>query len=225
MSHESRIDHSGMFIEPVESVSFSRARAAALRILTASELVGKVFLEGGLVPWVVSGSDSGRLHGDVDLSVRIADMPSVRMWLTAEGLYNVELDSLHLPCNEGRNDFGVHAVVDGVLVSFCPYYFEDAELHQRNAAIEISDGFDALLEAVMPDFAEADLIETRRLPGGEVVGCSTLEFVRAAKMTSAHEKDVNDLAEIDRIGYDAARFARIATAYDAMRIDCLGHGK
>ncbi len=203
---------------------FERAHAAALRVLTAPGLAGRAYLQGGLVPWVASGCDSGRPHGDVDVSVRLGDMPAVRAWLAAEGLYDPALDSLSLGCNENQNDFGAHAIVDGVLVSFCPFRFEGRELRQRNAALAATDGFDALLEAVFPSVEEGDLFEGRTLPGGTVVGCATLESVRAAKVTSGREKDAYDVAEIDRIGYDPARYARVATAYAAMRIECVAHG-
>lgn len=42
-----------------------------MRVLTAPGLAGRTFLQGGLVPWIVSGRDSGRLHGDVDVSVQL----------------------------------------------------------------------------------------------------------------------------------------------------------
>lgn len=204
---------------------FERALAAALRVLTAPTLAGRVYLQGGLVPWAVSGRDSGRPHGDVDVSVRLDDMPAVRAWLDAGGLHDPALDSLELPCNEQHRDFGAHAVVDGVLVSFCPFYFENGELHQRSAALVATDGFDALLEAVVPDVAEGDLFEGRELPGGVAIGCATLESVRAAKVASGREKDALDVAEIDRIGCDAARYARVAASYEAMRIACVTHGE
>ena len=70
---------------PTSPVPFPRALAAALRVLTAPTLAGRVYLQGGLVPWAASGRDSGRLHGDVDVSVRLDDMPAVRAWLAAEG--------------------------------------------------------------------------------------------------------------------------------------------
>ena len=177
------------------------------------------------MPWVASGRDSGRPHGDVDVSVRLGDMPAVRSWLADEGLYDPALDSLELPCNDECGDFGVHALVDGVLVSFCPFRFEGHELRQRNAALAATDGFDALLEAAVPGVEEGDLFEGRALPGGTVVGCATLESVRAAKVASGREKDAHDVAEIDRIGYDPARYARVAAAYAAMRIECVAHGE
>lgn len=206
-------------------VPFSRARAVALRVLTAPGLAGRVFLEGGLVPWVVSGCNSGRPHGDVDIAVRLSDMPAVRDWLAAEGLYDPALDSPNLSCNLGHGDFGAHASVDGVLVSFCPFFFEGGDLHQRNAALVAADGFDALLEATVPGVMEGDLFEVRALPGGAVVGCATLESVRAAKVVSGREKDALDVAEIDQIGCDPARYARVIAAYEAMSIACVAHGE
>ena len=119
----------------------------------------------------------------------------------------------------------MHSVIDGVLVSFCPYFFEIDELHQRNAALEVTDGFDALLEAVIPCSMEADRTELRRLPTGVTIGCATLEAVRASKIMSDREKDAYDIAEIDRIGYDLERYARIAKEYATMRIVCVAHGE
>lgn len=55
--------------------------------------------------------------------------------------------------------------------------------------------------------------------------CATLESVRAAKVASGREKDAHDVAEIDRIGYAPARYARVAAAYVAMRIECVAHGE
>ena len=91
----------------LESATFASARVAALRVMGADALRGAVFLEGGLAPWLASGRDSGRLHGDVDFSVRLRDMPAVREWLAGEGLYDRALDSLDLACNASRADFGV----------------------------------------------------------------------------------------------------------------------
>ena len=37
--------------------------------------------------------------------------------------------------------------------------------------------------------------------------------------------DALDIAEIDRIGYDPARYARVTAAYEAMRIACVAYGE
>lgn len=64
----------------------------------------------------------------------------------------------------------------------------------------------------------------RVLPSGVAIGCATLESVRAAKMATGREKDARDVAEIDRMGYDHGRYARVAAAYAAMRVECAAHG-
>lgn len=203
-----------------EGFPFPTAKAAALRVMTAEPLRGVIFLEGGLVPWMTSGCDSGRPHGDVDFSVRPADMPVVREWLAREGLYDRALDSLDLACNAPRADFGVHAFVEGVPVSFCPFYFDGGALVQRNAALARFEGFDALFEARIPGISEGDFVEVRELPGMSAVGISTLESCRAAKAASGRPKDERDIAEIDRMGCDDARLARVEAAFANMSVVC-----
>lgn len=206
-----------------KGAAFASARAAALRVMGADALRGAVFLEGGLAPWLASGRDSGRLHGDVDFSVRLRDMPAVREWLAGEGLYDRLLDSLDLACNASRADFGVHAIVGGVPVSFCPFSFDGGALIQRNAALRRFEGFDALFEARIPGIAEEDFVETRRLPSVGAVGFSTLEACRAAKGASGRPKDAADIGEIDRIGVDPARLGRVEAAFSRMRVECVAH--
>ena len=77
---------------------------------------------------------------------------------------------------------------------------------------------------MIPGAREDDLREARTLPDGAVIGCTTLEAVRAAKVSTARGKDALDVAEIDRMGYDAGRYARVAEAYAAMEVACVAHG-
>lgn len=148
-------------------------------------------------------------------------MPAVREWLASEGLYERALDSLDLACNAARADFGTHAVIDGVPVSFCPFLFDGDALVQRNAATERTEGFGALFEARVPGIAEGDFVETREIRGMGAVGFSTLEACRAAKAASGREKDAHDVEEIDRVGCDSARLARVEAAFENMSVACV----
>ena len=204
-----------------EGFPFPTTKAAVLRVIGSAALRDVAFPKGGLVPWVASGRDSGKLHGDVDLSARLADMPAVRGWLAREGLYDRSLDSLDLACNPSRADFGIHAFVDGTPVSFCPFFSEGSTLVQRNAALARLDGFDALFEARIPGIAEEDFVETREVPGAGRVGASTLEACRAAKTATGRQKDARDVAEIDRLGCDAERLARVERAFAGMSVECV----
>ncbi|OUO89405.1 hypothetical protein B5F40_10990 [Gordonibacter sp. An230] len=219
MDESETMDHG----ETAKGVSCAEATAAALRVLRAPELVGKVFLEGGLVPWVLSGRDSGRLHGDIDFSVRLENMPDVRAWLVREGLHDLALDSRHAPCNVDGEDHGAHARIDGVLASFCPFFFRDGALVQRNAEQRAFAGYDALFEATVPGLVETDFVEVRELPGCGRVGLATLEACRAAKVASGRPKDLADIAELDRLGYDEGRMERVARAFAAADVACTAY--
>lgn len=204
-------------------VTCSQAKAVALRILGEPSLAGSVFLMGGLVPWVVSGRDSGRLHGDVDFSVQAGDMPAVRAWLAGQRDRVPVLDSLDLMCNGDRVDYGLCAVIDGVPVSFCPFSLTGGALCQRSAAFAALEGFDALFEARADDVSEEDFIERRTCSGGLMAGMATLEACRAAKQASSREKDLLDIAELDRLGCDCERLARMTAAFERMDVICAGH--
>lgn len=204
-------------------VTCYQAKAVALQTLGEPSLAGSVFLMGGLVPWVVSGRDSGRLHGDVDLSVRAGDMPAVRTWLAGQGDRVEVLDSIDLMCNGDRIDYGLCAVIDGVPVSFCPFSLTGGALCQRSAAFAALEGFDALFEAHADDVAEEDFIERRACSGGLMAGMATLEACRAAKQASGREKDLLDIAELDRLGCDCERLARMTAAFERMDVICAGY--
>ena len=204
-------------------VSCSQAKETALRVMRTPKLADKVFLEGGLVPWIITGNDSGRQHGDVDFSVRLADMPSVRAWLKDEGLFDQSLDSTLIPCNETAAEYGIHAFIGGVLVSFAPFFSNGKRLIQRNAEQKAFAGYDALLEASLVGLAEEDFVEMRDIPNGLRAGFTTLECCRAAKLTSDRAKDLADLSELDHLGYNQERMQRVAAAFATLQITCPAH--
>ena len=70
------------------------------------KLKGRIFLAGGLVPWVISGEDSNRLHSDIDFVVPLSEMETIRAFLKEQGLYDHTHDSLFLSCNKEKVDFG-----------------------------------------------------------------------------------------------------------------------
>lgn len=209
----------------MEAFGCEDAKKVALEILKTPDLVGKVFLEGGLVPWVLTGNDSGRLHGDIDFSVHREDMDAVRSWLKAEGHYDPDLDSVNIPCNTGHEDYGVHAIIGGILVSFGPYWFEGEKMFQRNASHTSFEGYDALFVADTEGLADEDFVEMRTLPDKTRAGIATLESVRAAKETTDREKDMSDLAELAAFEIDPTRYERVKRAFAVMKVNCPAHSE
>ena len=114
-------------------------------------------------------------------------------------------------------------MVNVVPVSFCPFTVDGDVLCQRSATFTQLEGFDALFEACASGVAIRDFVEKRVLSSGAVVGVATLETCRAAKMSSDREKDAVDIAELDRLGYDSARLARMTTAFERMDVICVAY--
>lgn len=74
----------------MEDATCDQAKRAALRVACDPELNGIVYLSGGLVPWLLTGADSGRLHGDVDVTMELADLDRVRAWAQRNGFWREE---------------------------------------------------------------------------------------------------------------------------------------
>lgn len=190
-------------------------------LMAATELEGNLYVVGGIVPWLLSGVDSGRLHSDLDLVVPLAKMSQVRAYLQRSGAYNQEMDSLYLAINKEGKDHGLEALCQGVPVNFAPFVVEGDAIIQRNVALTAVAGFDALLTATLRPLALPDYLAFYRLPDGQKIGCYTLEMIRATKEASAREKDLLDLAQLAAYQIDLQRYARVKPAVTAMEITCL----
>ena len=136
--------------------NFSHLRQIALTLLAQPALSGILYLAGGALPWILSGEDSQRDHGDLDFVVEGRDLPAVRRYLRAAGHYRPELDSLSLPCNHRQADYGLEAVIDGLPVNFAPFTVENEGISQRNFTLAALAGFDALLLSRMEPLSKAD---------------------------------------------------------------------
>lgn len=172
------------------------------------------------MPWILSGRASQRKHDDVDIAVKERDMPLVRAWLSNQDFYDKALDSFELECNVKNLDFGMHAFIEDTLVSFVPYVIEGQSFTQRNALHKVFAGYDALIVAETKNLREDDCVQRSALPSGQLIGTGTAEAVKAAKVSTNREKDLIDIAEIDRMGYDPLRYARVLAAFEAMRVYC-----
>ena len=198
--------------------NFSHLRQIALTLLAQPELSGILYLAGGALPWILSGEDSQRDHGDLDFVVEGRDLPLVRRYLRAAGHYRPELDSLSLPCNHRQEDYGLEAVIDGLPVNFAPFTVENEGISQRNFTLAALAGFDALLLSRMEPLSKADYVTVYPLPGGGVLPALTLEVVQAAKEHSDREKDHWDLARLRALPMDPARYLRVQPAVSQMQI-------
>ena len=198
--------------------NFLHLRQTALRLLNQPELSGSLYLAGGVLPWILSGEDSQRDHGDLDLVVEAGDLPAVRRYLCAAGYYRPELDSRSLPCNRKQEDYGLEAVINGIPVNFAPFTVENGGISQRNFALVSLTGFDALLLSRMEHLSKSDYVTTYPLPDGGFLPALTLEVVRATKECSDREKDHWDLLQLRSLPSDPERYLRVRPAVHQMQI-------
>lgn len=177
-----------------------------------------LYAAGGAVPWLLTGRNSGRLHGDLDVVVRLEDMPLLRRFLQDQGWYRPDWDSRSLPCNLDGADYGLQALTAGVPVNFAPFLSSGANLIQRNFTLASQAGFDSMITAVMGDLSASDYAVLSPAPGAGIVGTLSPEVVRAAKERSAQNRDLPDLEALASLPFDPARYRRVKEAVSGMQI-------
>lgn len=177
------------------------------------KLKDKIFLAGGLVPWVISGEDSNRLHSDIDFVVPLSEMEAVRAFLKEQGLYDQTHDSLFLPCNKEKRDFGTEIFLDGLPVSFTPFFTENNNLVQRDFTTADFSTKDSLVTLCLPNLSPEDYITAYVLPHGQKLCCISLEFVYAKKSRKNRPKDQGDLQKMKQIGLNENRLKHMNNSF------------
>lgn len=202
----------------MDKFSYSEILEVLKFIAQNDKLKDKVFVSGGIVPWLVSGSDSNRMHGDIDLIVNKENMSLIREVLKEFDLYKEELDSLTYEQDGELQDYGVDAYIRGIPVGFYPYEeTKNNTLIQRSFSPDIINGKRDLKVKEIPDMMIEDYITNTELPNGLNIGISTLEVVMATKEKVNREKDKHDIAEIIRIGINKGRYDRVYNSISKMK--------
>nr|WP_294583666.1 hypothetical protein [uncultured Anaerotignum sp.] len=179
------------------------------------KLKDKIFLAGGLVPWVISGENSNRLHSDIDFVVPLSEMEAVRAFLKEQGLYDHTHDSLFLPCNQEKIDFGTEIFLDGLPISFTPFFTENSSLFQRDFTTADFSKKDSLVTLRLPNLSSEDYITAYALPDGQKLYCTSLEFVYAKKSRKNRPKDQRDLQKMKQIGLNENLLKHITDAFSS----------
>lgn len=187
-------------------------------LMSEQKLKDKIFVAGGIVPWVLSDGQSGRKHSDIDIVVEKNDMGIIREYLKSMGYYQSEMDSMCLAFNNGQHDYGVEVFIDKIPVNFAPYEVDGNNIIQRNFSLESLAGFDALLTATLENIQVDDYVTFYTLKNKLKIGAYTLEAVQATKEKTNREKDCIDLQEIKKIGINLNRYNRIKQSIQNMKI-------
>ena len=179
------------------------------------KLKDKIFLAGGLVPWVISNEDSNRLHSDIDFVIPLSEMEPVRTFLKEQGLYDQTHDSLFLPCNKEKVDFGTEIFLDGLPISFTPFFKENNTLVQRDFTTANFSTKDSLVALCLPNLPSEDYITAYTLPDGQKLYCTSLEFVYAKKSRKNRPKDQGDLQKMKQIGLNENLLKHITDSFSS----------
>lgn len=185
----------------------------ALSLAQNPNLIGKVFLAGGLVPWLLSGKNSNRLHSDIDFVVPLHEMETIRRFLKEQGLYDPAHDSLFLSCNKEQIDFGTEIFLEDLPIGFTPFFTAQGSLIQRDFTTADFSAKNSLVTLYLPELSLADYITSYPLPNGQSLYCTSLEFIYAKKNRKNRPKDLPDLQQIRQMGIDQNRLARITAAF------------
>ena len=154
----------------------------------------KVYLAGGVVPYLLLNQDSNRLHDDMDTIARMEDMMKLRFLAQQAGWYHPSWDSLNV--TQDGQDYGFEIKIDGVPVGIYPFTYEDGLLTQYsydpyNTACKIKE---------MPLHELSDYVTTYPSKDGKVYDMMSLEYIKKSKEKVNRQKDIQDIMKIEETG-------------------------
>lgn len=154
----------------------------------------KVYLAGGVVPYLLLNQDSNRLHDDMDTIDRMEDMMKLRFLAQQAGWYHPSWDSLNV--TQDGQDYGFEIKIDGVPVGIYPFTYEDGLLTQYsydpyNTACKIKE---------MPLHELSDYVTTYPSKDGKVYDMMSLEYIKKSKEKVNRQKDIQDIMKIEETG-------------------------
>lgn len=212
--------------------TYEQVRETLKKILSVPELQGKLIISGGIVPYIISDTDSGRLHSDIDVICKQEDMTIVREKLKECGVYNERLDSLLYPHSDSL-DYGVDTNISGVPVGFYPYEVKTVKRLDGSKLVDTDmivqrtfttpyekNGKPEFKVKEIPNLQEKDYYSESEIDGIPFKHTS-LELIRATKVLALKagwrtEKDLKDIAQIDAIGIDKEKQKRVDIAVKNM---------
>ncbi len=203
----------------MEGFSCDAIKSVVYMLLCEDELKWKIFVAGGIVPWILSDNQSGRTHSDIDIVVKAENMKSIRRYLEKHNYYHKEMDSMTFHFNKSKMDYGVEAIIDGIPVNFAPFEVSGSNIIQRNFFTKALMGTDALVTAIIENISINDYVSNYVRENQIVIGAYTLEVVKATKEKTNREKDMIDLLEIEKLVIENDRYARVQPSIQNMRVE------
>jgi len=207
-----------------DNYPYQQIVAVLEKIYSQDGIVNLINLSGGIVPYLISNTDSGRNHGDIDFIVKKDNMLLIRQMLQENNLYNIELDSLNIQ-RDDNEDYGVDTVIYGVPVGFYPYSIENNTIVQRSFTPQYMFGKTELKTRILPGISEKDYITRYQLENGTCINISSLEIIMASKEKAGREKDLSDIKRINQIGFNNEKYQRAKNSIDNSQFTIVEQGR
>lgn len=177
--------------ENLEKIGFTYNQIVEVykKIEKMNKTGAKLYLSGGIVPYVLLNEDSGRKHSNLDLICSKDDIKIIREIFRKKNLYEPKRDSLTYTVN--NIDYGFQVVVDKIKVNIS--VFEEKEdgiveysfdCHRRIGRIK---NIAAKLNDYIVPYVSSDNKKYMTL---------SLEFIIADKLLLNRDKDQKDIEKI-----------------------------
>lgn len=89
-------------------------------IYKLNEINDIIYINGGIVPYLIDNKSKKRKHSDIDILVELKDMDTIRNVLKRYNLYKENKDSLKLT----NQDYGIITNIRGIEIGFYPFVIE-----------------------------------------------------------------------------------------------------
>lgn len=154
----------------------------------------KIYLSGGIVPYILANQESNRLHDDIDTICSMDDISNLREILKQTEYYKPEWDSLNIAKN--GKDYGFEIQVEGVPVGIYPFTYENGQLTQytydpyTHQCKEKNFSLENL----------SDYIMSYQSQDGKKYNTMSLEYIKKSKDMVGRPKDIVDSKKISELG-------------------------
>lgn len=151
----------------------------------------KVYIAGGIVPYLLLNQESSRLHDDIDTIVAMEDMSSLRRILKKLGVYNSDWDSKTF-AKDGI-DYGFEIIINGVPIGISPFIYENKKVVQYTY-----DPYTTQCKIKELEVENlGDYIMTYPGIDGRQYDTMSMEYIKFSKEQAGRPKDIVDLKKID----------------------------
>jgi len=149
----------------------------------------KVYLRGGIVPYLLLGESSFRKHSNLDLICNKKDIPMIREIFRKNDLYDPKRDSLTYTIN--NIDYGFQVIVDGIKVNIAVFEEKDNGIMEYNFDCHNRIGIIKNINAKLSEY-----IVPYVSSGNKKYMSISLELIACDKLMLNREKDRMDIEKI-----------------------------